>query len=210
MCSVSFYIRVVFLVTVVAAMVWWEPWRYVTQAWEVPPGFTLHRADDFRLSYPSGWQKREGKDGQGRPFVEFNGPADSQGAYSGRVRVVRQEPWPYRLEDKVAQLSAGARGSGHVITSVSPVLFEEARGAYRIEARHRTTTASGAAVWLRETEILALTEEGALLDFVVSAPERGDRQRRVPAIVASIRVEENDNAIVEFVKRGAENISRLG
>jgi hypothetical protein len=123
-------------------------------------------------------------------MVEFNGPANEEGAYSARVRVVTSAGWGYRLEDKVTQFQAAASSGGYEVVDGAAVTVRGARSAYRFEVVTRTKTATGASVRLRGVRMLILSEERTLVEVGAEAPEEGEGQSLLPRVLKSIRVDE--------------------
>jgi hypothetical protein len=183
-------LRFVLPVALAAALLWWVPWRDFTDPVDVAPGFRAYRADGYRLAYPGDWQVKDGTDSSGRPMVEFNGPANEEGAYLAQVRVVTSAGWGHRLEDKVTQFQAAASSGGYEVVDGAAVTVRGARSAYRFEVVTRTKTATGASVRLRGVRMLILSEERTLVEVGAEAPEEGEGQSLLPRVLKSIRVDE--------------------
>ncbi|MFF5260646.1 hypothetical protein ACFY4C_17025 [Actinomadura viridis] len=184
----SYPVRIFVLVAIVAGLAWWAPWRQFTEAVALPPGFEGYNGSHYRVARPAGWRPQEGSDDLGQRYMEFNGPATPDGAYSGQARVAEWEQWPHELETKLAQFRSSAQKSGQRVVKEEPVVVKGAVSAYRFELSQRSRTATGASVSLRSIDTFALTEDHVLLQLTVRVPQgdEGDGGR-VPEILKSFQ-----------------------
>ncbi|MFB4312829.1 hypothetical protein [Actinomadura sp. 21ATH] len=184
-----YFPRFAVLVAVVAGLLWWAPWRDRIDALMTADDLRLHRVDGYRLAYPESWQVRSGTNQDGLGYVEFNGPATSDGAHSGQVRVVRQDAWGHRLQDKLAQFRVAASATGRDVTRDEPVSVQGAQAAHRFDMVTRETTPKGVSVRLHETEMFVLSDEAMLLDITARAPLEGTEPDWLPRVLESLRVD---------------------
>ncbi|WP_344944248.1 hypothetical protein [Actinomadura miaoliensis] len=183
-----YFPRFVFLVAVLGGLVWWSPWQGPLEAMRVADGFRLYRADDYRLAYPENWQTRTGTNQEGHGYVEFNGPATPEGAYSGQVRVVRQDGWNHRLQDKLTQFQTAAAVEHYEIVRSLPVTVEGAAEAHRFEVVRKIKALSGAPLSLRGSETFAVSDDGMLLTITAEAPERDRTQAQLPRVLDTVEI----------------------
>jgi hypothetical protein len=186
-------------VAIVAAFAWWAPWRELTDAINVPPGYEAHRGSHYRLAFPAGWRTQRGHDGQGTDYEEFNGPATADGAYSGHARVGYREGWPHQLEGRLLQFRNAARQSGYRILKEEPVVVEGAVRAHRFEVVQEQRTPTGASTRSHGTDIFALTDDQVLLQLTVRAADDGGQLQRLPEIVGSFRAQEERRGLGDLL-----------
>ncbi|MFC9972695.1 hypothetical protein ACFVH6_17580 [Spirillospora sp. NPDC127200] len=175
------------VVLAVGLMIWWAPWRPLIAAIRLPDGYEQYETADFQLLHPEAWQVREGADRQGNRYVEFNGPATENGAYSAQARVVTWPNFTYDIQGKLSQFRAASRESGYRILSEQAITLPNAVRAHRFEVEQRTKTPTGATVRLRGTQIFALTRKHALLDFVARSPEDERRPAGLTRVLDSFQ-----------------------
>ncbi|RAY14428.1 hypothetical protein DPM19_15845 [Actinomadura craniellae] len=169
-------------------------WKSVTlerKIWSSDPkpaGFAEHRGDDYRVAYPAGWTLRSGFDRLGHEYVEINGPATPEGAFSGRARVVRWASYPYQFEDRLVEYRRQADRADRTIKKDESLVLDRARRGHRFEYTAKVKTVRGRTVRVRATDTLALTEDGVLLEFSVTAADGAAAAARVAEVVGSFRI----------------------
>jgi len=185
---VRYFPRLVLLGAVIGGLAWWSPWQGLVDAMRVADGYRMYRGDDYRLAYPENWQTRAGTNREGYDYVEFNGPATPEGAYSGQVRVIRQDGWNRRLRDKLTQFQAAATVQHYRIVRSRPVTVKGAVEAHRFEVVRKIKALSGASVSMRGSETFAVSEDGVLLTITAEAPEKERTQEQLPRVLDTVKI----------------------
>ncbi|GLZ09955.1 hypothetical protein Acsp04_01900 [Actinomadura sp. NBRC 104425] len=183
-----YFPRLFLLGAVLGGLVWWSPWQGLVDAMSVADGYRIYRGDDYRLAYPENWQIRTGTNAEGHDYVEFNGPATPEGAYSGQVRVIRQDGWNHRLQDKLTQFQTAAAVQHYQIVGSRTVTIEGAAEAHRFEVVRKIKALSGASVSMRGSETFAVSEDGVLLAITAEAPEKQQTQEQLPRVLDTVKI----------------------
>jgi hypothetical protein len=155
----------------------------------VPAGFTEYRTGEYSFAYPSGWQRRDGKDEYGRPTLMFTGPRLPSGVVDGQIHVGRVARHRGGLEVQLGQFRALATMHRYRLTADRRVEIDGARRAHRFEAAYEMQDQSGASVPFTLLGLYALTDDGVLLEFMLRSPRRGAARSRLPVIFDSFRLD---------------------
>ncbi|MFC9972688.1 hypothetical protein ACFVH6_17545 [Spirillospora sp. NPDC127200] len=154
----------------------------------VPPGFVEHRAAEFGFAHPAGWRRAEERDDQGRPLTTFRGAALPSGVPDGHVHAQRYADHAQGFPTALAQFRDLARFNGYRLTADRPADVDGAVRAHRFEASYTLDSDQGGPVSFRLAGLYVLTEQGALVEFVLRAPEQGGAVARLPQIMDTFRL----------------------
>jgi hypothetical protein len=179
----------------------------------VPSGFTSYHGDGYRFAYPAGWAVRRRTDEQMHKTVLIDDPEISpEGLWRGQIRVGREEPARVSFADQLNQYRAMSMLQGRQVRVDRKVRIPGARLAHRFEAVYSiqpakdesaqpahdqsaqpaedgsVAPAEGRSIRLEVIDLYVLTEDNALLNFVVRAPDGGIVTTRLQETLASFRV----------------------
>jgi hypothetical protein len=155
----------------------------------VPPGFSSYRGNGYVFAYPTGWAVSRKTDEQEHPLVLVDGPEGSPGGLPrGQIRVGREAPAWISFAEQLNQYRAMNLVGGRQVRVDREVKIPGAEVAHRFEAVYSIEVAQDETVRLEVIDLYVLTEDNALLNLAVRAPEGGIAAARLPEALTSFRV----------------------